>query len=270
MKDYKKYLAKFESAEDREEKASGTAENIIPLLFLFVGAAVSAGATYYLGERGMRASPFYARTIGADNAAILNTIITEGTFLALTLGHFILKSKPQREIGRFGLIVTKCVLSLNVIVAFVMLAGFESVILPAVEIYAQWGVPITLVGAIWLWAHIVTNRRKTIMRNAMLDRSAIIEEIWAEQHREDQEKYRHAYKAIADSPEMDSLRSGIARRRVVEEIARQANITTDEAEHFIAEIESRKALPSAGHSSPAGHPQRINGQTSWNGGSKNP
>jgi hypothetical protein len=83
-------------------------------------------------------------------------------------------------------------LNLNTLVSFVMLVGFKSRLLPIVELYEQWGVPLTVIGAGWLWAFIVTHRRKTIMRNQMLDDAAEVERLWAEQHKLDQQRFRRA------------------------------------------------------------------------------
>jgi hypothetical protein len=125
-------------------------------------------------------SPLYDRTIGSGNAALLVLFILEGSFLTLVLlGYRILKSKPQREVGRSAIVALKIVLSANILVAFVMLAGFNSLMLPAVRFYAQWGTPVTVIGAGWLWAFIVVNRRKTILRDAMLDNAAEAEKLWS-------------------------------------------------------------------------------------------
>jgi hypothetical protein len=241
MKEYKEYQEKLNEVERQEAESSDAAEQHIPAAFLLIFAFISGAATYYLNEAGMRNSPLYNKTIGAENAAFLVLGILEGSFLTLTLfGHKILKSKPQRSVGKVAILVLKIVLSLNILVAFVMLAGYRSQIMPGVELYAQWGVPLTVIGAGWLWAYIVTHRRKTIMRNQMLDDAAEVERLWAEQHRIDQQRYRDAYRQISASPEMQRVREEIAVRQAIEQIAQESQITFSEADEMYHRLQGRK------------------------------
>jgi hypothetical protein len=241
MKEYRDYQQKLDEVERQEAESSDAAEQHIPALFLLIFAFVSGAATYYLNEAGMRNSPLYDKTIGAENAAYLVLAILEGSFLTLTLfGHKILKSKPQRSVGKLATLILKIVLSLNILVAFVMLAGFRSQIMPAVQLYAQWGVPLTVIGAGWLWAYIVTHRRKTIMRNQMLDDAAEVERLWAEQHRTDQQRYRDAYRNISASPEMQEVREEIAITQAIEQIAQESQISFAEAEEMYHRVQGRK------------------------------
>ncbi len=241
MKEYKDYQSKLTDVERQENEGSDAAEQHVPAAFLLVGAFISAAATYYLNEAGMKNSPLYAMTIGAERAAFLVTAILEGSFLALTLiGHKILKSKPQRSTGKLGTLIVKAILSINILVAFVMLAGYQTKIMPMVEMYAQWGCPFTVVGAIWFWAHIVINRRKTIIRNQMLDDAAETERLWAEQHKTDQKRYRDTYQSISASPEMQEMREQIAVTQAIEQIARESQITFQEAEEIYYRIQGRK------------------------------
>jgi hypothetical protein len=242
MQEYKDYQNKLKDIEQQEAQSSDAAEQHVPAAFLLLGAFISAGATYYLNEAGMRNSPFYAKTIGAERAAYLVTGILEGSFLALTLwGQSILKSKSQRSAGALGVLILKIVLSLNVLVAFVILVtGGQSRLMPLVELYAQWGVPLTVIGAIWLWAHIATNRRKTIMRNQMLDGAAETERLWADQHKLDQQRYRSTYQMISGATEMQAVREEIAVVQAIEQIAQEAGLTYTEAEAIYNRIQSRQ------------------------------
>ncbi|MCI0391002.1 MAG: hypothetical protein MOB07_19835 [Acidobacteria bacterium] len=242
MKEYKDYQSKLSDVEKQENEGSDATEQHVPAAFLLLFAFISAGATYYLNEAGMRESPFYSQTIGAERAAYLVTGILEGSFLALTLlGHKILKSKSQRSSGKLGCLILKAVLSVNILVTFVLLAtGRQSRLMPLVQFYAQWGAPLTVIGAGWLWAHIVTHRRKTIMRNQMLDDAAETERLWAEQHRTDQKRYRDTYQNISDSPEFQELREEIAVTQAIEQIARESQITFQEAEEIYYRIQGRK------------------------------
>jgi hypothetical protein len=247
LKEYDDYQNKLKDLERKEAEASEAIEQHVPALFVLVFAFISGAATFYLNEAGMKHSPLYDRTIGSSNAAFLVLFTLEGSFLALTLiGHRILKSQPQRESGKTAIMALKVVLSLNVLVAFVMLAGFQSMMLPAVRFYAQWGTPITVIGAGWLWAHIVVNRRKTILRDAMLDDSAAVERLWAEQHRLDQDRYRTAYQKIAGSQEMTEMREELAVRAAIEQIAREGNISFQDAQQIYFRQEDRRQGLSAG------------------------
>jgi hypothetical protein len=245
MKEYKEYQERLNRIEREEAQNISWMEDWGPVVFLILFAFISMAATYYLNEVGMRDSPFYARTIGRENAAYLVTAILEGSFLVLTLwGHKILKSQPQRSVGNFALLMLKIALSFNILVAFMMLVGLRRGVMPFVETYAQWGAPCTVVGAGWFWAFIVTRRRKTILRNQMLDASAEIEQLWSEQHKIDQAKYRDAYQEISGSPEMDELRRQIAVRQAIAQIAQQCHISLDEAEVLYNQmIDRRRRLP---------------------------
>jgi hypothetical protein len=151
-----------------------------------------------------------------------------------------LKSQPQRKIGKQAIGALKVVLSLNIFVTFVMLAGADMRILPAVRIYAQWGTPLTVIGAGWLWTFVAVNRRKTILRNAMLDDAASVERLWAEQHQLDQERYRAAYQKIAASQEMTDVREQLAVRAAIEQIAKGGRISFDEAHQIYFLQQDRK------------------------------
>jgi hypothetical protein len=134
--------------------------------------------------------------------------------------------------------VLKVVLSANILVAFVHLLGITGA--PAIEVYAQWGAPLTVIGAGIFWAYIVAHRRRTMMRDQMLDESAAIQKLWADQHRTDQKRYRSTYQTIVDSPEMQSLREQIAVRHAIEQIATHSQITFDEAATIYHEMQARQ------------------------------
>jgi hypothetical protein len=246
VKEYKDYQRKLDEVEKQENQSGEAVEQGVPALFLLVFAFISGAATYYLNEAGMRNSPLYSRTIGAENAAYLVLAILEGSFLILTLlGHKILKSKPQRGVGKTAILALKIVLSLNILVAFALLSRYQTAIMPGVQMYAQWGAPMTVIGAGWLWAYIVVNRRKTIMRNQMLDDAAEVERLWAEQHRIDQQRYRDAYRQISASPEMQAMREEIAVAQAIEQIAQESQISLTEAEEMYHRLQgpNRSQIP---------------------------
>jgi hypothetical protein len=247
VKEYKEYQQKLDEVEKQENQSGDAAEQFIPAGFVILFAVLSGAATFYLNEAGMRNSPLYNKTIGGENAAFLVLGILEGSLLMLTLlGHKILKSKPQRSIGKAAIVVLEGILSLNLLVAFVMLAGYGTRIMPGIQTYAQWGVPFTVIGAGWLWIYIVTHRRKTMMRNQMLDDAADVERLWAEQHRLDQQRYRDAYRQMSASPEMERMRQEIAAAQAVEQIAQESQISIAEAEELYARLQGGKGgqLPS--------------------------
>ncbi len=242
MKEYKDYQSKLKDVEKQENEGGEMAEQHIPAFFMLVFAFMTAGATYYLNEAGMRGSPFYEMTIGSEKAALLVTIVLEGSLLAIVLlGHRMLKSLPQRKASKTALPILEGILCINFITAFVMLnKGIETAILPAVKLYAQWGAPLAALASGIFWIYIAVHRRKTIMRNQMLDDAAESERLWAEQHRVDQKRYRDTYQNISDSPEMQEMREEIAVVQAIEQIARESQITFAEAEEIYYRIQERK------------------------------
>lgn len=239
MQEYKDYQSELKKTEAEEKRSSSTIEYFAPAVFLLVFCAISAGATFYLNHAGMKSSPLYEKLIGAENAAYLVLFILEGSFIALSLfGHHLLKSEEQRKAGKLGLLALKVVLSLNILVAFLHLTGITSA--PLLEKYSQWGAPITVIGAGVLWSFIVAHRRKTKMRNQFLDDSAKITNLWAEQHRRDQERYRSTYEQITNSDEMQTLREQIAVKHAIEQIAAQSGLTFNEAAMVFHEMKARE------------------------------
>jgi hypothetical protein len=239
MQDYKEYQAQLKQAETEEKNSSDAVEYFMPAGFLVIFCLISAGATYYLNHTGIAASPLYQRFVSPVNAALLILVILEGSFIALSLlGHKILKSEEQRHMGKFGLWALKIVLSLNILVAFLHLLKITTA--PMLEAYAQFGAPVTIIGAGFLWSYIVAHRRKTKMRNQLLDDSAKVQTLWAEQYRKDQARYRATYNTIAESDEMQSLREQIAVRHAIEQIAIQSGLTFDEAARSYHEMKSRQ------------------------------
>jgi hypothetical protein len=261
MKEYKDYQQKLSDVEKQEDQSSDAAEQHIPALFLLIFAGISGAATYYLNEAGMRGSPLYDRTIGSENAGFLTLAILEGSFLTLTLlGHHILKSKPQRTVGKFATIALEVVLSLNILVAFALLSRYQTSIMPAVQTYAQLGAPLTVIAAGWLWAYIVTHRRKTMMRNQMLDNAADVERLWAEQHTLDQQRYRAAYWQMSASHEMQRMREEIAAAQAIEQIAQESQISLAEAEEMYHRLQGGKGGQLPPVSNPSGK-----GLARWSG-----
>jgi hypothetical protein len=230
LKQYEDYQKKLDDVEKQEDQSSDAAEMNIPAFYLIIGAVISGAATYYLNEAGMRGSPLFERTIGAQNGALLVLAILEGSFLALTLaGHRILKSKPQRSVGKFAIYGLEGVLSVNIIVASLLLSGAATAALtPLIRLYATFGAPLTVIGALWLWTYLVIHRRKTMMRDRMLDDAAEVERLWAEQHRLDQERYRETYQRASASPEAQAIREEIAGRAVLDQLARQGRLSEAE------------------------------------------
>jgi hypothetical protein len=247
VKEYKEYQQKLDEVEKQENQSGEAREQFIPALFLLVFAAISGASTYYLNEAGMRNSPLYERTIGSQNAGYLVLAILEGSFLALTLyGHHILKSKPQRGLGKLAIVALKVILSLNILVAFALLSRYQTMAMPLVQTYAQWGAPLTIIASGLFWTYIVTHRRKTIMRDRMLDDAAEVERLWAEQHKLDQQRYRDAYVQMSASPEMQRMREEIAAGQAIEQIAQQSQISIAEAEELYHRLQGGSAgqLPS--------------------------
>jgi hypothetical protein len=229
MQSYENYQAKLAATEREEEQSSEWIERQLPTWFVWLFSIVSAASTYYLSALGMKASPLYARTIGADNGALLITGLLEGSFLALVLwGHRFLKSRQQREVAAIAITVLKVVLSVNILLAFAMLSGAASTIAPIVELYA----PLTIVASGWFWSYIIVHRRATVRRNKMLDTAATVEDLWAQRYEKDQKKYLEAYAQIFDGPQMDVVRNEMAIRSAIGQIASEHQITYAEA-HYL-------------------------------------
>ncbi|NOT60334.1 MAG: hypothetical protein HOP19_08935, partial [Acidobacteria bacterium] len=81
--DFRDTQAEFETEADTKHENAGT---FLYWLFLLVGVAISAGASYFIGHKGFVGNPFYERFIGASNAALLVVVCLDGTFLALVWG----------------------------------------------------------------------------------------------------------------------------------------------------------------------------------------
>lgn len=246
MQGYAEYKDKLKKTEEEENKSSTSfVENKVPAGFLLIFALISGGATYYLNHVGLKGSPLFDRTIGSHNAVLLVLIILEGSFLSLTLlGYKILKSKAQRIVGAYAITALKIVLSLNILVSFILLSGFQSMLMGGVTFYSHWGVPLTVIGGGWLWTYIVVNRRRTIIRNQMLDNQADIEQLWADQHKLDQQHYRDAYRKIADSQEMQEVREKLAVRAAIDQIAKENGTEYEDAEMLYSTIQDRQQIGS--------------------------
>ena len=117
-KDFQSTQSQYERDANDKHEVSGI---IIHWFFLLIGAAISAGASYYIGHRGLSGNTFYQRFIGAENAALLVVVALDGTFLALVYGlATFLKTTQQRELASRALFVVKVVLCLNILAAFLL------------------------------------------------------------------------------------------------------------------------------------------------------
>ncbi len=95
--DYQARQADFEHDADEKHETTGA---LIHWLFLLIGTAISAGASYFIGHKGLSGNEFYERFIGAQNAALLVVAALDGTFLALCYGMAsFLKSSEQRALA---------------------------------------------------------------------------------------------------------------------------------------------------------------------------
>jgi hypothetical protein len=124
MQSYQDYQTKQNEFETEANDKHETTGAIIHWLFLIIGAAISAGASYFIGHKGLSGNEFYARFIGAQNAALLVVAALDGTFLALCYGMAsFLKSSEQRTLAGRALVVVKLVLCVNILAAFLLIQG---------------------------------------------------------------------------------------------------------------------------------------------------
>jgi hypothetical protein len=249
MQTYQDYQAKqsqFErDANDRHEAVGA----LIHWFFLLIGAAISAGASYFIGHRGLSGNAFYARFIGAENAALLVVVALDGTFLALCYGMAtFLKTTQQRELASKALFAVKLILCANILAAFLLVQ--KAAVLPLVELYAVYGAPLVIAATLWLWSSLFARRRNNIMQAAALDTIAARDRLWAEQYLQDQARNRAAYNLAADSPAMNALRNEAARRKAIEDVANEFGLTFADAERVYLQAETDRAAkqlkPAAG------------------------
>lgn len=229
MNDYKQFQkqqGEFEKDANTKHETTGI---VVHWFFLLVCAAISAGASYLIGHRGLSGNPFYERFIGAQNAALLVVVALDGSFLALLAGMAtFLKTTEQRALARRALVVIKLILIVNVVGAF--LISQSAATLPIISTYMVYGSPLVIGATLWLWSSLFSKRRKNQMMANALDTIALRDQLWAQQYITDQQRNKTAYDLVASSPAMAALRSEGARRKAIEDVATQFGLSFDEAE----------------------------------------
>ena len=258
MNDYSEFQAVQKAHEQTANEKYETTGLFVHWLFLVVGALVSAGASFYIGHRGLAGNPFYERFFGSRNAAFLVVALLDGTFLALNLGlASFLKSEKQRQLARVALVVVKIILCVNIFAAFLMVQAAET--MPWISLYVTYGSPFVIGGVIWLWSELFSHRRKNQMMAAALDVQAQRDAMWAKQYLLDQHRSRAAYDLASNSPQMAELRNRVARQKAIADIAAQFSLPTEEAERLFNLIEQDRLLRANGGSQlptrAAGEPQ---------------
>lgn len=201
-----------------------------PWIFIMLGVAISAACTYYLGEQGLKRSDLYARLIGAENTALLVVGVMEGSLVMLIYGMTtFLKSVGQRELAQKAISVLKVILSLNVMAAFGLWWSKSTEANGIIEIYAQWGTPLTICGALWFWPKVLSLRHQDLQRAAVLANNARMAEEWLKRHEQDQTNFLSAYSAVQDSPEMLQAQQAIAEYEAIQQLAKERGIPVDAA-----------------------------------------
>lgn len=235
--DYQKKQSEFESQADTKHETTG---QIAHWLFLLVGAAISAGASYFIGHKGMAGNDFYESTIGARNAAWLVVFALDGSFLALVYGMAsFLKSSEQRDLAGKALVVLKVILCVNILAAFLLIQKASA--LRLIENYTVYGSPLVIGAVLWLWSSLYAKRRQNMMMAHALDTQATRDAAWAAQYLQDQQRNRTAYDLAAGSPAMLALRNEAARRKAVAAVAAEFSIPLAEAEKLYSAAENDKA-----------------------------
>lgn len=240
QKDFAQY--KQDSAQIAEAaKTSHLMLEKTPWLFIFIGVAISATATYYLSEQGLRNSDLYRNLIGAENTAWLVVGIMEGSLIALIYGMTtFLKSSEQRRLAAMGINALKAILCLNLIAAFALWVTKDKSSAGLVELYAQWGTPITICAALWFWPKILNLRHQDLQRAAVLDQSAKIADQWRIRHIQDQDNYLSAYSEIQDSPEMQEAQRAIAEYEAIQQLATERGIPFEAAQAIFERARTKK------------------------------
>jgi hypothetical protein len=239
MQSYQDYQTKQTEFETEANEKYETTGAIIHWLFLLIGAAISAGASYFIGHKGLSGNEFYARFIGAQNAALLVVAALDGTFLALCYGMAsFLKSSEQRALAGRALVVVKLVLCVNILAAFLLIQ--RAAVLPIVEAYVVYGAPLVIGATLWLWSSLYAKRRKNVMMASALDTQAQRDDIWRAQYLADQCRNRAAYDLAANSPAMNALRNAAARRKAIESVAAEFAMPLAEAEKLYSEAERNR------------------------------
>lgn len=239
MQSYQDYQAQQDGFEQEANDKHETTGAIIHWLFLLIGAAISAGASYFIGHKGLSGNEFYARFIGAQNAALLVVAALDGTFLALCYGMAsFLKSSEQRALAGRALVVVKCVLCVNILAAFLLIQ--KASVLPIVENYVVYGAPVVIGATLWLWSSLYAKRRKNVMMANALDTQAKRDDIWRNQYLADQQRNRAAYDLAANSPAMNALRNAAARRKAIEAVAAEFALPFAEAERIYSDAEQER------------------------------
>ncbi len=227
-----------------EAKSSHALLEKTPWAFILIGVAISAAATYFLGEMGLKNSDLYKNLIGAENTAGLVVAIIEGSLIALIVGMTtFLKSAAQRKLGAMGINVLKGILCANVLTAFAIWVtkGKESSnFMGLIEVYAQWGTPITICGALWFWPKILSLRHQDLQRAAVLDTNAKMADEWRKRLEQDQQNYLNAYGSIQDSDEMMEMQKEIAQYEAIQQLAKERGIPFEDAQLIFDRARMRK------------------------------
>jgi len=241
QKDFMQY--KQDSAQIADDaKTSHAILEKTPWLFIFIGMAISATATYYLSEQGLKNSDLYRNLIGAENTAWLVVAIMEGSLIALIYGMTtFLKSSEQRQLAKMGINALKAILCLNLIAAFALWVTKDKSSAGIVELYAQWGTPVTICAAFWFWPKILTLRHQDLQRAAVLDQSAKMADQWRQRHSQDQDNYLNAYAEIQDSPEMLEAQRAIAEYEAIQQLATEREIPMEAAQAIFERARLKKA-----------------------------
>ncbi len=268
--DFKDTQAEFEADADTKHETAGT---LLYWAFLLVGVAISAGASYFIGHKGFVGNPFYERFIGASNAALLVVFTLDGTFLALVwgMGSF-LKTSEQRALAGRALVAIKVILCANIFAAFLLIQGAS--VLPVVNAYVVYGSPLVIGATIWLWSSLYSRRRAGVRMATALDTQARKADLWRAQFLADEARNKQAYNLAQNSAAMAALRNEAAKRKAIGDVAKEFDLTLEEAAKLYAEAEQQREAtkPTVASVAPSqnkpvqvwrGHQKVGNGLDSW-------
>jgi hypothetical protein len=104
-----------------------------------------------------------------------------------------------------------------------------------IKTYILW-FSVVISVTLWLRSSLFASRRKKVMANA-LDTIAECDRIWSEQYLADRQRNRTAYDLAVNSPAMNVLRNETARRKAIEDVAREFGLMFADAERVYPQAE---------------------------------
>ena len=234
MNNYDEFEDKQKALEDKADSAYEGTGIIINWAFLLVGIAITGAATHFLTSAATRNAPIYQQFLGADNAAWLTVAILEGTLIGLLVGQqSFFKEQDQRSLARVGQYIVWLILAFNTVCAFVVWNKGAAALPRPMELYAVWGLPVIVCGAILLWKEMWTRRRAGKQTALALATNAEVNALWRKQYVANTAAYQKAVQKVSLSPDIQLLREALAKEDVIADLAKQHNMDVSELKQIL-------------------------------------